>query len=75
MRKHAKNAAEAISHIEAGGVAIIPSYTRTIRIDQKTLARWADVPGNPLLRDDGRGIRMRTGRKSIYLFAGDMILV
>ena len=75
MTRHAENAADAIGHIEAGGVALVPSYTgRTIKIDARTLGRWADVPGNPLIRDDGKGIRMRTGRKSIYLFPGQLLL-
>ena len=72
----AQNAQHAVEHIKAGGRAFIPSYERCIVIDAKGLARWEKV-GLELLRDDkdGRGIRMRQGKGSVYLYKGLLKLI
>lgn len=71
----AKNARDAIDHIKSGGIAFVATYTRTTRIDAKCLAKFEEA-GYTLLRDDadGCGIRMKSGRSSVYLFPGQLML-
>lgn len=72
----AQNAQHAIDHIKAGGRGFVPSYQRCIIITAKDLAKWEQI-GKPLLRDDsdGRGIRLRQGKGSVYLFQGQLKLI
>lgn len=59
----------ALEYVKAGGTLVVPSYTRTIVIDAKTLARFEKV-GEWLLKEDGNGYRLRQGRGSVYLYEG-----
>ncbi len=69
----AKDAADAIAHIKAGGRAFVPAHGRVTVIDAKALARF-ERAGEWLLKDDGPGMRIRRGRGSDYLFAGGLRL-
>ena len=62
-------------HIRKGGLAYVATYTRAWYIDAKTLAKW-DNAQEWLLKEDGDGYRMRTGKngKSCYLFPGQLRL-
>jgi hypothetical protein len=62
---------KAIAHIRAGGKLLIPTYTRCTVIDSKCLARW-EAAGLDLLREEGEGYRMRTGRSSVYILPGQL---
>jgi hypothetical protein len=69
----AENAADALAHIRAGGRAFVATYTRCTVLDLKCLTKF-EKAGYRLIWDDadGRGIRMASGRKSVYLFKGDL---
>jgi hypothetical protein len=71
----ARNVEDALAVIRAGGIAYIPTYYRCTVIDLKTLTKF-ERAGYVLLRDDadGKGIRMMRGRKTVYLFAGQLML-
>jgi hypothetical protein len=73
--RDAKNAADAIAHVKAGGIAFVSTVVRTTQIDAKTLAKF-ERAGYTLLKDhsDGRGIVMMNGRGSVYLLAGQLKL-
>lgn len=62
---------EAIAYVRKGGRLIVPSYTRTIVIDAKCLARF-DAAGQWLLKEEGNGYRLRSGKGSVYLFSGHL---
>jgi hypothetical protein len=70
----AQNAADAIAHVKAGGIAFVATVVRTTQIDGKTLAKF-ERAGYTLLKDhsDG-GIVMLNGRRSVYLFPGQLKL-
>lgn len=63
-----------LAHIRAGGRAMVVTYTKATVIDRKCLERW-ERAGEWLLREDGNGYRLRTGRKSVYLIPGQLMLV
>lgn len=62
---------QAIAHVRKGGTLVVPSYTRTIIVDAKTLANF-ERAGQWLLKEDGDGYRLRSGKGSVYLFAGQL---
>jgi hypothetical protein len=66
---HALSAA--FSHIRSGGRLIVPTYTRCTILDSKTLARF-EKAGEWLLREDGEGYRLRSGKGSVYLMPGQL---
>lgn len=70
----AKNAADAIEHVKAGGIAFVSTVVRTTQIDAKTLAKF-ERAGYTLLKDhaDG-GIVMLNGRRLVYLLPGQLKL-
>jgi hypothetical protein len=70
----AKNAADAIAHVKAGGVAFVATVLRTTQINKKTLEKF-ERAGYTLLKDhsDG-GIVMMNGRRSVYLLPGQLKL-
>ncbi len=70
----ASSAAEALAHIEAGGVAFVRTHLRLTILDRKVLRRFQKADAW-LLKDDGEGIRLRAGNGSDYLFAGQLRLV
>ena len=61
----------ALAHLREGGELLVPTYTRTTLIDRKVLERF-ERAGAWLLREDGDGYRLRSGRKSVYLFPGQL---
>lgn len=70
----AKNAAEAIAHVKAGGIAFVSTVTRTTQIDRKTLEKF-ERAGYTLLEDSRQGgIYMMRGRGRVYLFPGQLKL-
>ena len=66
-----KSLEAAIEHVRAGGELLVPTYTRCTVIDRKVLARF-ERAGAWLLREDGDGYRLRSGRGSVYLFPGQL---
>jgi len=74
MPKPAANAAEALAHVKAGGRAIVRTYLRVTVIDRKCLLRF-EAAKEWLLKDDGAGIRLRSGRGSVYLLPGQLELI
>ena len=66
-----ENLNRALDAVRAGlAILWVCTYTRQTRIDAKCLARWATVPGNPLIRVDGTGFRLRNGKRSVHVFPG-----
>ena len=61
----------ALAHLREGGELLVPTYTRTTLIDRRTLQRF-ERAGEWLLREDGDGYRLRSGRKSVYLLPGQL---
>ncbi len=61
----------ALAHIEEGGRLIVPTYTRTTVIDQKTVTRFAKA-GTWLLKEEGDGYRLRSGKGSVYVLPGQL---
>lgn len=64
-----KSAAEILAIVRAGGIAYVPSYTRVLVINAKSLAAF-EKAGQWLIKDDadGRGYRVRQGKGSVYVF-------
>jgi len=69
----ATNAQDALNHIKNGGRVLIPTYTRATIITQKTVEKF-EKAGVWLLKDDadGRGMRLKNGKGSVYLFKGQV---
>ena len=61
----------ALKYIEDGGRLIIPTYTRITIIDKKCLDKWTKA-GYQLLKEEGKGYRLRQGRGSVYLISGQL---
>lgn len=61
----------ALAHIEAGGRLVVPTATRVTWIDRKTVDRFAKV-GAWLLKEEGDGYRLRSGKGSVYLLPGQL---
>ena len=61
----------ALDHVRKGGRLVVPSYTRVIVIDRKTLAKF-EAANVWLLKEDGAGYRVRQGKGSVYVFAGQL---
>jgi len=62
------NAADALSAIAAGKRAFVSTHAKVTIIDAKTVARF-EKAGAWLLKDEAPGIRLRSGKGSVYLFA------
>jgi predicted secreted protein len=58
-------------HIANGGIVYIPTYTRCTVINQKTVDKFRKV-GAWLLKEDGDGYRMQTGKTSVYILPGQL---
>ena len=61
----------ALAHVRSGGRLVVPSNERWTYIDAKCLARW-EKAGQWLLKEDGDGYRLRTGKRSVYLLPGQL---
>lgn len=66
-----KSLTRAINHLRNGGTLVIPSYTHWVRITRKTLERF-EKAGSWLLKEDGNGYRVRSGKSSYYVFPGQL---
>ena len=66
-----KSLEAAIAFVRNGGRLYFATYTRLTIIDQRVLARF-ERAGGWLLKEDGDGYRMASGRSSVYLFAGQL---
>lgn len=66
-----KSLLAAIEHVAKGGRLVVPTYTRVTVIDARTVAAF-EKAGTPVLREEGDGYRMRSGRSSVYLFPGQL---
>jgi hypothetical protein len=62
---------DAIKHLESGKSLYIPTYTRCTVITKKTLDKFRAV-GAWLLKEDGEGYRLQTGKSSVYLLPGQL---
>lgn len=62
---------DVLSHVAAGGVLVVPSYTRWIVIDKKTVAKF-EKAGHWLVKEEGNGYRIRQGKGSVYILPGQM---
>ena len=60
-----------LEHVRNGGKLGVFTYARTTVITAKTLRRF-EAAGEWLLREDGNGYRMRSGRSSVYLLPGQL---
>jgi len=67
----AKSLPAAIEHVRQGGRLIVPTYARCTVIDEKCVARF-EKAGEWLLKEEGEGYRMRSGRGSVYLLPGQL---
>lgn len=67
----AKSLTAALAHIAAGGRLVIATMTRVTVIDRKVVAKF-EKAGAWLLKEDGDGYRLRSGKGSVYLFPGQL---
>lgn len=58
-------------HIENNKTVYVATQTRITVINKKTLNRFRKV-GAWLLKEDGDGYRMQSGKSSVYLFPGQL---
>jgi mannose-6-phosphate isomerase-like protein (cupin superfamily) len=61
----------ALGHLAASGTLTVTTYLRHTEITAKTLAKFRAV-GQWLLREEGEGYRLQTGRTSVYLLPGQL---
>jgi hypothetical protein len=66
-----KSLDRALDHLRKGGRLIVPTYTRCYVMTAKTLASF-EKSGYWLLKEEGDGYRMRTGKSSVYLMPGNL---
>lgn len=67
-------AAELLDFVRRGGGRLVVSTTlRVTVIDARAVAAF-DKAGIVLLREDGEGYRLRSGKSSVYLFAGQLLV-
>ena len=67
----AKSLNDVIKHIESGKSVYIATYLRITVINKKTLEKFRKA-GAWLLKEDGDGYRMQTGKSSIYILPGQL---
>ena len=66
-----KNLDNVFKHLESGKSVYIATYIRRTVITKKTLDKFRKV-GAWLLKEDGDGYRMQTGKSSVYLIPGQL---
>jgi hypothetical protein len=72
---HSDELATALLAVRSGYSEIhVVAGCHVTRIQKSTLQTWDKVPGNQLLRTEGDGFRMRSGKGSVFLFPGQLIL-
>ena len=67
-----KSIDKVFAHLESGKSVYVPTYTRCTVITKKTLNKFRNV-GAWLLKEDGNGYRMQTGKSSVFLFPGQLM--
>lgn len=66
------NSMQAIrDHVGAGGAVGFATYARSTTIEQKHFDQW-DKAGKELLKPEGAGYRMASGKSSVYLLPGQL---
>ena len=66
-----KSIEDVFKHLENGKSVYVATYTKCTVINNKTLNRFRKV-GAWLLKEDGDGYRMQTGKSSVYLIPGQL---
>jgi len=66
-----KSIKDVFNHLENGKSVYVATYTKCTVINNKTLNRFRKV-GAWLLKEDGDGYRMQTGKSSVYLIPGQL---
>lgn len=61
----------ALARVRNGARLFVSTMTRLTVIDAKTVRKF-DKAGEWLLREDGDGYRLRSGRSSVYLMPGQL---
>jgi hypothetical protein len=69
----AKSLEKALEYCRDGATLYVRTYTRTTVITAKTLASF-EKSNIWLLKEDGDGYRMRTGKTSVYLFPNQLMI-
>ncbi len=69
----ARSLAAILAHLYAGGEAYVATYTRVTILNRKALARFEKC-GAKLLWEEGDGYRLASGKKSVYLFPGQLTI-
>ncbi len=59
----------ALTHLRNGGRLVIAAYGRPMILDGKALKRF-EAAGYWLLKEDGDGYRLRSGKSSVYILPG-----
>jgi hypothetical protein len=62
---------EALENVRKGGRLMVATYARVTIVDSKVLAKF-EKAGAWLLKADGDGYRLRSGKGSVYLFPGQL---
>ena len=62
---------DVFNHLENGKSVYIATYTKHTVITKRTLDKFRKV-GAWLLKEDGDGYRMQTGKSSVYLIPGQL---
>lgn len=65
---------EALEFVRNGGRLVVRTALRTIIIDQKTV-RAFDKAAQWLLKAEGDGYRLKSGKRSFYLLPGQLEVV
>ena len=66
---------EALDFVRSGkGMLAVITHLRCYQIDKRTLAKF-EKAGEWILKADGDGYRLRTGKHSVYLFPGQLLMV
>ncbi len=66
-----KSINEIFKHLEDGKTLYVHTYVKNTVITKKTLEKFRSV-GAWLLKEDGNGYRMQTGKTSVYLLPGQL---
>jgi len=61
----------ALDFLKKGGRLCVRTHTRMTLIDYKVLARF-ERAGAWLLKEEGEGYRLRSGKGSVYLLPGQL---
>lgn len=66
------NLENALKHVREGGRLLVLSVFRVMTIDNRMLQR-SEKGGTWLLKEAGRGFRLRCGGASLYLVPGQLV--